>query len=262
MYKRAAEDSRSLRELQDKLVRLGILTSERLTRALKAVELFDPALAQTVLPADPMIASLQAAIEDEMRVFLLEGGEMGGSALRFLVSLPVLGSELRLLSEEAQELARLIVWLGSSTAQAGQEDGKAEQWPPALAGQGEQLLTFGRQISASAMALALVLAEQDTQGAQRLWRQQRRLQHELTRLQRSLLLIMPAGALTSTGTNARAQPWIAYLSALALLLKRISSHAATLCERLIFVVEGVRSMRMLQRLEARLLVDRCHEPAQ
>jgi hypothetical protein len=59
MCERAAEDSRSLRELQDKLVRLGILTGERLTRALKAVELFDPALARTVQPADPTIASLQ-----------------------------------------------------------------------------------------------------------------------------------------------------------------------------------------------------------
>jgi phosphate uptake regulator len=197
-----------------------------------------------------------------MRVFLLEGEEMGDSALRFLVSLPVLGSELRLLSEEAQELARLVVWFGSSAAQAGQANGEARQWPPTLAGLGEQLMSFGRQISASAMAVALALAEQDTQGAQRLWRQQRRLQHELTRLQRSLLLTMPAGTLPSAGTRAPAQPWVAYLSTLALLLKRISSHAATLCERLIFVVEGVRSMRMLQRLEARLLVDRCHEPAQ
>nr|BBH92190.1 hypothetical protein KTA_03890 [Thermogemmatispora argillosa] len=262
MCKRETEDSRSLRELQDKLVRLGILTGERLTRALKAVELFDPALAQTVLPADPTIANLQATIEDEVRVFLLEAEEMGDSTLRFLVSLPVLGSELLLLSEEAQELARLVVWLGSSAAQAGQANGEARQWPPTLAGLGEQLMSFGRQISASAMAVALALAEQDTQGAQRLWRQQRRLQHELTRLQRSLLLTMPAGTLPSAGTRAPAQPWVAYLSALALLLKRVSFHAATLCERLIFMVEGVRSMRMLQHLEARLLVDRCHEPAQ
>ncbi|MBX5458431.1 MAG: hypothetical protein IRZ31_16170 [Thermogemmatispora sp.] len=262
MCEREVDGSRSLRELQDKLIRLAILAGERLTRALKAVEALDPELARTVLPSDPTITSLQAAIEDEVHVLFLEGEEMAESTRRFLVSLPVLGSELRLLSEEAQELARLVVWLGTSAGHAGQDDGEERQWPETIARQGEQLAGFGHQMSASAMAVALALAEQDTQGAQRLWRQQRRLQHELTRLQRSLLLMTPAGSLTSTGTNAPGQRWIAYLSALALLLKRISSHYATLCERIIFVVEGVRSMRLLQRLEARLLVDRRQEPAQ
>ncbi|WP_376795778.1 hypothetical protein [Thermogemmatispora sp.] len=253
--------------LWTRLIYLGMLTSERLRLALRAVASVDLALAQSLQQRDPRLIALGQRIEEEARRLLAQPGEglaPSTSRLRLLCSLPLLVGILLQLAEEAGEIARLLLWLQGPTppllvSQQGQANGATTASVLPVAAFFERLTLLGQQASALTQATIGALARWDTQEAQRLWRRQRYFRCHLARLQHDLLTGLTTLANERPGEqsgNGPGQRWFMLLWGFVSSLRDISLQESALCERLVFLVEGLRDMRTLQRV-ARQLQIRC-----
>ncbi|WP_052889199.1 hypothetical protein [Thermogemmatispora carboxidivorans] len=254
-----------------RLVQLGSLTSERLRLALTAVANVDLALASTLQQSDPQLAALGQSIEEEIGRWLAMSGKglaQSESQLRYLCSLPLLVSTLLQLAEETRELARLLRWLQfppSAPMAVSRAQGPNTSAASALlvATLFERLTVFGQQASALTTASVGALARWDTQEAQRLWRRQRYFRCHLARLQHDLLTSLSTpepGAQPLEPGHEGSQRWLMLLWSFVSSLRDISLHGSTLCERLVYLVEGQRDIRALQRVERQLQI--CHPPEQ
>ncbi|MBX5449498.1 hypothetical protein [Thermogemmatispora sp.] len=246
------------------LVQLGRLASERLRLALTALATIDLALASALLQSDPRLSALGYSIEDKAyRLLIAPDGNFvpSESRQRLACSLPLLVATLLQLADEARELARLLLWLQASAGPTlSLQPQRSALAPLPVAALFERITLLGQQASALTKATTEVLAGWDTQEARRLWRRQRYFRCHLARLQRDLLTGLAAAAGScqpSMATPERAadsvsQRWFLLLWGFVSSLRDISLHGSVLCERLIFVVEGLRDMRTLQRIERQL----------
>ncbi|MBX5456801.1 MAG: hypothetical protein IRZ31_07865 [Thermogemmatispora sp.] len=255
-----------------RLVQLGSLTSERLRLALTAVASVDLALASALQQSDPQLIALGQSIEEEIGRWLAVSGEelaQSESQRRYLCSLPLLVSTLLQLAEETRELARLLRWLqfsnpaplAVSRAQGGPNSSAASAL--LVATLFERLTVFGQQASALTAASVGALARRDTQEAQRLWRRQRYFRCHLARLQHDLLTSLTTpdqGVRPLESGHEASQRWLMLLWSFASSLRDISLHGSMLCERLVYLVEGLHDIRALQRVERQLQI--CCPPEQ
>nr|BBH91949.1 hypothetical protein KTA_01480 [Thermogemmatispora argillosa] len=253
-----------------RLIELGRLTSERLRLALTAIATVDLALASALLQGDPRLTALGYSIEEEASQLLIapDGHVVQSESRRRLVcSLPLLVATLLQLADEARELARLLLWFQACATPAVSiqvQRSSSALTPLPVAALFERITLLGQQANALTKASIEALACWDTQEARRLWRRQRYFRCHLARLQHDLLsgLAAAAGARQPEETASEqagdnvSQRWFMLLWGFVSSLRDISLHGTTLCERLVFLVEGLRDIRTLQRLERQLQV-RC-----
>ncbi|WP_151728422.1 hypothetical protein [Thermogemmatispora aurantia] len=218
------------------------------------------------------LTALGQSIEEEIgrwRVVAGKGLAQSESQLRYLCSLPLLVSTLLQPAEETGQLVCLLRWLqfpasapmGGSRAQGGPHTSAASAL--LVATLFERLTVFGQQASALTAASVGALTRWDTQEAQRLWRWQRYFRCHLASLQHDLLSSLsipePGARPLEPGHEGRQRRLMLLWSCLS-SLRDLSLHGSTFCERLVYLVEGPRDIRALQRIERQFQI--CRPPEQ
>ena len=246
---------KELHELDTQIIHLGSLVDEALGLALEALETGDLAKAGMVIEADAIIDSLRAAIEEHTIRLLTLQQPLGGRDLRLLTSTLSIAGDLERTGDGAAGIAQIILRMAPlrssnvsqievevSPAESAGEDGQITE-ASILNG----MLELGREARRVLQGTMEAFANRDAKAARFIWEEDDVVDVRYHLVRHDLMAMLEgARAIPALQNDARILQRATYLLWIAHKLERIADHCTNICERLVFIVEGETSMRLIQ----------------
>jgi phosphate transport system protein len=243
---------KELQELNDQIIQLGNLVDDALGKALEALEIGDLAKAGLVIEADASIDSLRAAIEEHTIRLLTLQQPLGGRDLRFLTSALSIAGDLERMGDGAAGVAQILLRMAPLRARA------ASQVRIAASSAGEVsngyaiteasimrgLLDLGREARRVLRGTMEAFARRDVRAAGYIWEEDDVVDVRYHLVRHDLMTLMVgARAIPALQNDELILQRATYLLWIAHKLERVADHSGNICERIVFIVEGEKSIK-------------------
>jgi len=243
---------KELQALDAQIIHLGSLVDDALAKALDALEMADVAKSGMVIEADAIIDSLRAAIEEHTIRLLTLQQPLGGRDLRYLTSALSIAGDLERTGDGAAGIAQIILRmmpLRGITAQIRVTDsskvssvGERGQITEASIMRG--MLDLGQEARRVLQGTMDAFAKRDVRAARYIWEEDdvvdvcyHLVRHDL------MTMLEGARAIPALQDDSRILQRATYMLWIAHKLERAADHCSNICERIVFIVEGEKSIQ-------------------
>jgi len=250
-----------LQHVSARLLSLGNAVDALLANVLKALRTQDQVLYQQVLEAGCSLDSLQRRLERQVFDVLALQQPLGSHDLRVLTMTLLIARHLRQAGHGAGAIARLLLMSFETTAQ-GQAADQEGTSIPLLRRRGTQivpdatslvrdLLALGEDARQLLRASLQACVTQDAALARQIWQEDDvvDVRYHLVRHDLFTLLADPP-SLASLAAVGGLMSHPSALLEIAHGFERVADHGVTICERTVFLVEGVCGIPMTLEPEA------------
>ena len=243
---------KELQALDAQIIHLGSLVDDALAKALDALEMADVAKSGMVIEADAIIDSLRAAIEEHTIRLLTLQQPLGGRDLRYLTSALSIAGDLERTGDGAAGIAQIILRmtpLRGNAAQVRVTDsskvssvGERGQITEASIMRG--MLDLGQEARRVLQGTMDAFAKRDVRAARYIWEEDdvvdvcyHLVRHDL------MTMLEGARAIPALQDDSRILQRATYMLWIAHKLERAADHCSNICERIVFIVEGEKSIQ-------------------
>jgi phosphate transport system protein len=241
--------AQALSVLQEQLVQLGTQVELAVAHALTALERQDRALCSRIITADDAIDALRTEIEQHVFQLLTQQRPPGGRELRLLTAALVIARELERAGDGASGIATVLLRL--FLLQESDPPPSLLAFPdfslprkeviqiPEERVALENVLDLGREAQRVLHATMHAFATLDVEAARSCWQEDDVVDVRYHQLRHHLLTMLQGSqALVALHQDARIMQRVTYLFWIAHKLERLADHCGTICERILFIVEG------------------------
>ncbi len=246
---------KELQELNDQIIHLGTLVDDALGKALEALETGDLAKSGLVIEADATIDGLRAAVEEHTFRLLTLQQPLGGRDLRFLTSALSIAGDLERMGDGAAGIAQIILRMTPLRCNAASQikiaascagetnDGFVITEASLIRG----LLDLGQEARKVLRGTMEAFAHRDVKAASYIWEEDDVVDVRYHLVRHDLMALMAgARAIPALQNDAFILQRATYLLWIAHKLERLADHSGNICERIVFIVEGERSIKRTQ----------------
>jgi phosphate transport system protein len=243
---------KELHDLNDQIMHLGELVDDALGKALEALETGDLAKSGLVIETDASIDSLRAAIEEHTIRLLTLQQPLGGRDLRFLTSALSIAGDLERIGDGAAGVAQIILRMAPLRGNAVSQVKIAESFV-GVASEGYEIteasiirgiLDLGREARRVLQGTMEAFARRDVRAASYIWEEDDVVDVRYHLVRHDLMTLMAgARAIPALQNDALILQRATYLLWIAHKLERVADHSGNICERIVFIVEGERSIK-------------------
>ncbi|HEX3642060.1 MAG TPA: phosphate signaling complex protein PhoU [Ktedonobacteraceae bacterium] len=235
---------KELEELDQQIQQLGCLVEGALSKALKALETDDLAVASMVIESDVTIDCLRTGIEEHAMCLLILQQPLGGRDLRYLTSVLSIASDLERIGDGVEGIARILLHMvplgGRSATQMSVTiplgSGEAEITEPSVRC---SLIELGREALRVLEGTMKAFAERNVEAARSIWKEDDVVDMRYHLVRHNLMAMMAgARAIPALQHDSFVLQRATYLLWIAHKLERVGDHCGNICERLVFTVEG------------------------
>lgn len=248
---------KELQELDDQIVRLGMLVDDALAKALEALETGDLAKSGLVIEADAVIDSLRMAVEEHTIRLLTLQQPLGGRDLRFLTSALSIAGDLERTGDGAAGIAQIILRMtplrgnSNGTSQIKVEDTSANAAPDGVeiseASILRGILDLGYEARKVLRGTIEAFVRRDVNAARFIWEEDDVVDVRYHLVRHDLMTMLAgARAIPALQSDALILQRATYLLWIAHKLERVADHSGNICERIVFIVEGETSIQRSQ----------------
>jgi phosphate uptake regulator len=232
---------RQLQDLSEQLLRMWALSDEAFEEGLDALNRRDPTLCQAAMSDQTLIETTRADIEKQaFRVMCLQQ-PLGGRDLRFVTAIPAIAAEVDRIGEGGIEAARSLMQifsLGGFQESKEREAFSVSEEPEERAM--ADLLELGKEARCVLGATLKAFAARDARSATLIWQGNKIINQRYEHLQDELIaLLTKMYTLPELRKKEEGPQRIAYLRLFAQRLMRMADHCNTICERTVFIAEGI-----------------------
>lgn len=247
-----------LQTINEKINELGTLVETTLGQALDAIQMGDQALSGLVIAADSTIDDLRAQIEQLTFDSLTLQQPLGGRDLRFLASAPSIANGLERTGDNAVGIAKLLVRMaplradGLSSSQVNpsslaaitnQEHKKPGLQPLSEASIVSEILDLGREAQRVLQGTLQALAANNAPAARNIWQDDDVVDVRYHMVRHDLMTMMTGiHAIPALQQDERILQRMTYWLWIAHNLERVGDHCTNICERIVFILEGDRTI--------------------
>lgn len=245
---------KELQELTDQITKLGALVDDALGKALEALETGDLATSGMVIEADAMIDSLRAAVEEHTIRLLTLQQPLGGRDLRFLTSALSIAGDLERTGDGAAGIAQIILRMtplrnagsngASNAAKASAQEAVADSGEITEASVMRGMLELGKEARRVLQGTMDAFARYDAAAARYIWEEDDVVDVRYHLVRHDLMTMLEGGrAIPALQIDSRILQRATYLLWIAHKLERVGDHCSNVCERIVFIVEGEKSIK-------------------
>jgi phosphate transport system protein len=241
---------KELQELDNRIIRLGSLVDKALETVLEALKTGDLAKSGIVIEGDELIDSLRASVEEHTFRLLTMQQPLGGQDLRYLTSALSIVGDLERMGDGAagiaQNILRMTPLRGSgasiavkSTPVSGSSAGEITE-ASVLHG----LIELGNEARRVLQGTMKAFTERDGNAARYIWQEDDVVDVRYHLVRHDLMAMMAgAHAIPALQSDSLVLQRVTYLLWIAHKLERVGDHCSNICERIVFIVEGEKSMQ-------------------
>jgi phosphate transport system protein len=249
-----------LQILDDQIKKLGYLVDDALGNALQALETGDLALAGRVIEADALIDSLRVAVEEHTIRLLTLQQPLGGRDLRYLTSALSIAGDLERTGDGAEGIAQLLLRMAplhrnsylvkvdrSVAADATDVNTTGEVGQVTEASILRGILDLGHEARRVLQGTMKAFADRDVKAARAIWEEDDVVDVRYHLVRHDLMAMLAgARAIPALQNDSLILQRATYLFWIAHKLERVGDHAANICERILFIVEGEKGEKSIQ----------------
>ena len=232
---------RQLQQLCEQLLHMWALSDRAFEEGLEALKRRDPALCQAAMSYKKLIASTRADLEKQaFRVLCLQQ-PLGGRDLRFVTAIPAIAAEVDRIGEGGIEAARSLMQIFS----LGGHQKNKEREAFSVAEEPEEramadLLELGKEARCALGATLKAFAARDARSATLIWQGSTIINQRYEHVRDELIeLLTKMHTMPELCKDEESPRHIAYLLLLAQRFARVEDHCNSICERTIFIAEGI-----------------------
>jgi phosphate transport system protein len=230
-----------LERLDHQLIELGERANGALAQALSALEQRDYALARQVISADDSLDALRTSIEAGAMMLLALHRSLSERNLRYLVSALTIASNLERIGDGAAGIAKNLLRPAFRPEICHDWD----RTPLDTAGYVSEatiiqsLLALGTEARRVLHGTMQALAARDTEAARILWREDDVVDVRYHLIRHDLMSTLKGlQAITAVQRDPNVLERATYYLWMAHKLERVADHCTTICERIVFFIEG------------------------
>jgi phosphate transport system protein len=247
-----------LQTIDEKINELGTSVEATLGQALDAIRTGDQAISGLVIAADNAIDDLRTQIEQLTFDSLTLQQPLGGRDLRFLASAPSIANGLERIGDNAVGIAKLLVRmaplrtdglsssqvsLSSVAASPNQGQKKAAVQPLSEASIVSEILDLGREAQRVLQGTLQALAANNAPAARNIWQDDDVVDVRYHMVRHDLMTMMTGiHAIPALQQDERILQRMTYWLWIAHNLERVGDHCTNICERIVFILEGDRTI--------------------
>lgn len=249
-----------LQMLDDQIKKLGSLVDDALGNALQALETGDLALAGRVIEADALIDSLRVAVEEHTIRLLTLQQPLGGRDLRYLTSALSIAGDLERTGDGAEGIAQILLRMAplhrnsylvkvdrSVAADATDVNTTGEVGQVTEASILRGILDLGNEARRVLQGTMKAFADRDVKAARAIWEEDDVVDVRYHLVRHDLMAMLAgARAIPALQNDSFILQRATYLLWIAHKLERVGDHAANICERILFIVEGEKGELSIQ----------------
>ncbi len=255
---------RQLQEINEKINELGTLVDTTLGQALDAIKTGDQALSGLIIAADSTIDSLRVLVEQLTFDSLTLQQPLGGRDLRFLASAPSITAGLERTGDNAVGIAKLLIRMaplrteGLSSSQVNpsslpatvtQGQKKAALQPLSEASIVTEILELGRDAQRVLQGTLRALAASNAPAARNIWQDDDVVDVRYHMVRHDLMTMMTGiHAIPALQQDERILQRMTYWLWIAHNLERVGDHCTNICERIVFILEGDRTISPISEI--------------
>jgi phosphate transport system protein len=239
-----------LQEIRTKIIQLGTLVDTALEHSLQAAQHSDQALCGKVIAADDTIDRLRSEIEQLAFRSLTLQQPLGGRDLRFLSSVLTITGDLERMGDNAEGIATLLIRMDqlpksdiSYVYLDPAEQTRSATLPVTEASIVSSIIELGQEARRVVQGTVRAFEQQNADAARYIW-QEDDLVDVRYHMVRHNILTMLAGihAIPALQQDAHSMQRITYWLWIAHNIERIGDHCTNICERIVFYLEGDRTI--------------------
>jgi phosphate transport system protein len=240
---------RELQELDNQIIRLGSLVDKALEAALEALETGDLAKSGIVIEGDELIDSLRTSAEEHTIRLLTMQQPLGGQDLRYLTSVLSIVGDLERMGDGAAGIAQNILRMaplrsnGVAIAVKGTPVSGSSAKEITEASVLHGLIALGNEARRVLQGTMKAFADRDGRAARYIWQEDDVVDVRYHLVRHDLMAMMAgAHAIPALQMDSLVLQRVTYLLWIAHKLERVGDHCSNICERIVFIVEGEKSM--------------------
>ncbi len=247
-----------LQTINEKINELGTLVETTLGQGLDAIQTSDQALSGLVIAADSTIDDLRAQIEQFTFDSLTLQQPLAGRDLRFLASAPSIANGLERTGDNGVGIAKLLVRMAplradglsssqinpsSLTTNIHQGQKKPALQPLSEASIVSEILDLGREAQRVLQGTLRALAAHNAPAARNIWQDDDVVDVRYHMVRHDLMTMMTGiHAIPALQQDERILQRMTYWLWIAHNLERVGDHCTNICERIVFILEGDRTI--------------------
>ena len=248
-----------LHEISTGIIKLGTLVETALEQALQAVQSGDQALCGLVIASDRTIDDLRVEVERLAFQSLTLQQPLAGRDLRLLSLAPLITGDLERMGDNAAGIASLLLRMAPLRAIRATSTNPVHIDPSVVADGGRKrpsdhaitedsivsgLLDLGQEAGRVLRETMCAFEQNDAHAARRIW-QEDDVVDVRYHLVRHDVMTMLTGmhAIPALRQDSRIMQCVTYWLWIAHNLERVGDHCTTICERIVFVLEGDATIR-------------------
>ena len=247
-----------LQTINEKINELGTLVETTLGQALEAIRTGDQALSGLVIATDSTISNLRTQVEQLTFDSLTLHQPLGGRDLRFLASAPSITADLEKTGGNAVGIAKLLIRMaplrteGLSSSQlnpsslkgnANPEQKKATTQSLSEASIVSEILDLGHDAQRVLQGTLRALAASNAPAARNIWQDDDVVDVRYHMVRHDLMTMMTGiHAIPALQQDERILQRMTYWLWIAHNLERVGDHCTNVCERIVFILEGDRTI--------------------
>jgi phosphate transport system protein len=239
---------RQLQDLSEQLLHMWALSDQAFEKGLEALQRRDPSLCQAAISYKPLIEATYADIEERAFSVLSLQQPLGGRDLRFVTAVPAIAAEVDRIGEGGVEAARLFMQLLSLSEHPANRDQAAFSVAGGTeAGAMADLLELGKEARRVLEATLKAFAARDAHSATLIWQGNTIISQRYEQVQDELIDLLTKMRTIPELLNDEGSPRrIAYLLLLAQQLALIADYCNSICERTVFIAEGITKVALVR----------------
>jgi phosphate transport system protein len=247
-----------LQTINEKINELGTLVETTLGQALDAIRTGDQALSGLVIAADGTIDNLRTQIEQLTFDSLTLQQPLAGRDLRFLASAPSIANGLERTGDNGVGIAKLLVRMAplradglsssqvnpsSLTTNTNHGQKKHALQPLSEASIVSEILDLGREAQRVLQGTLRALAANNAPAARNIWQDDDVVDVRYHMVRHDLMTMMTGiHAIPALQQDERILQRMTYWLWIAHNLERVGDHCTNICERIVFILEGDRTI--------------------
>jgi phosphate transport system protein len=243
-----------LEELNKQIIHLGSLVETALERALQALKNKDLATCGLVIASEAFVDETRVKIEQQAFRLLTLQQPLGGRDLRFATSAVVIAGDLERIGDGAEGIAQLLVRMANPQQEnQGVVASAAERVPSSIPRSPSPTLTedaivqgvleLGQEARRVLQGTMQAFSARNARAARYLWEEDDVVDVRYHMVRHDLMTMMEGEhALPALTRDALILQRMTYYLWIAHNLERVADHCTNICERIVFFIEGDRTI--------------------
>jgi phosphate transport system protein len=244
-----------LHDIDAKTLLMGSLVRVALEQSLQALQNRDQKVCSLVIASDPIIDDLRFTIERLALRSLTLQQPLAGRDLRFLSSIPLITGNLERMGDNATGIATVLtrmapLWIGAKheiyitplMVANGNTQLPCDQTTEHTVVSG--LLDLGQEACRMVQGTLHAFEQSDAHAARKLWQEDDIVDVRYHLVRHDVMTLLTAiHAIPALQQDERIMQRMTYWLWIAHKLERVGDHCANMCERIVFFLEGDRTIQ-------------------